>query len=54
MIKRPRLADSYDGFEANCGFALVKLRGQKIHDNDPMMKYLSWGRKQTWCGFHSI
>ena len=40
MIKRPRLADSHDSFEANYGFALVKFRGQKIHEDDPMMKYL--------------
>ena len=55
MIKRPRLADSHDGFEANCGFALVKFRGQNIYEVDPMMKSLiSLGRKQIWCGFHSI
>ena len=29
-----------DGFEAICGFALVKFRGQKIHEGAPMMKYL--------------
>ena len=55
MIKMTRVADSYDGFKVNCGFALVKLRGQKVLEVDPMMKYLiSWGRKQAWCGFYSI
>ena len=29
-----------DGFEAICGFALVKFKGQKIHEGKPMMKYL--------------
>ena len=55
MIKMTRVADSHDGFGANCGFSLVKFRGEKIHEDDPMMKYLiSWGRKQAWCGFYSI
>ena len=45
MIKRPKLADSHDGFEANCEFALMKFRGQKTHEADPMIKYLiSLGR----------
>ena len=45
MIKRPRLADSHDSFKENCDFALVKFRGQKTHEDDPMMKYfISLGR----------
>ena len=35
MIKMTRVADSHDGFKVNCGFALVKLRGQNIHEDDP-------------------
>ena len=51
MIKKPRLADSNDGFGANCGFALVKFKGQKIHEDDPMMKYLSWGENKLGVDF---
>lgn len=40
MITRSKMSNSCDGFEANCGFSLVKLNGQKTHEEDPKTKYL--------------